>query len=101
MLFATILLLHIAAAIVTGMVSLGALYIAVSSKFEWYRSTALFLAGIAAFEVVTGTILIGLTPNISSAYLQGHIALYLSYCLTVEVLLYIWKASRSFTLTAQ
>ena len=102
MLYTAILFIHISALFVTLAVGAYALYAVAFSKSEHYRTSAVLLGCIAAFEVFTGTTLALLSPTLSASALTLHIALYLGACLAVELLLFarVKKISGIFPLAA-
>jgi glucose uptake protein GlcU len=89
MLYSIALASHLFAAAVTGVVILFASFAMVRSKREWYRSSALSLGVVAAFEVVSGVVLTVLSTTFTAQDLSSHMALYLGVCLAVETFLYI------------
>ena len=66
-----------------------------------YRTCALTLSGLAAFEVLSGVLLAAASSTVSAASLCANIALYMSLVAVVEALLFIKmkKLSMSFPLT--
>ncbi|MDB5225486.1 MAG: hypothetical protein JWL87_438 [Candidatus Adlerbacteria bacterium] len=88
MLYQAILALHLLATIAT-LVAIGyALYSVVRKREDSYARAALWLGGIAAFEVLTGTALAVLSPTLLASSLVMHIALYLGVCVGVEALVF-------------
>ncbi|HYF13087.1 MAG TPA: hypothetical protein VD928_02210 [Candidatus Paceibacterota bacterium] len=89
MFYALILASHISVAVITGIVILFALYAIARGKSHVYRNTALTLALVAALQVISGTLLALLSPDVTAASLSAHIAVYLGVCVIVEALLFI------------
>ena len=89
MLYITLLVLHLSAAAITGAIIAFSFYVMGRSLRGLYRTCALALGTIAAFEVVSGVLLAVASPNLSATSLSAHMALYLGVCLTVETFLYI------------
>jgi hypothetical protein len=89
MLYGIILALHIAAACITMAIIAGAAYALFTSKHAWYKPVALSLAAIAALQVMSGIVMIGLNPELSALKVGLHLAIYLSVCLLVEGALYL------------
>ena len=102
MVYTGLLVLHIAAAIATIGLIANALYIVLRGREAWYRFSALALAGVAAFEIISGTALTLLSPELTAASLTFHIVAYLGICAGVEALLFIKmkKISLPFPLAA-
>lgn len=97
-----ILALHVLATIAT-VGALGYALYSLHRKIETaYRKAALAIGSIAAFEVVSGTLLAVLSTTVTAAGLVIHIAAYLGFCLAVEALLFnrIRKTSVSFPVGA-
>ncbi|HVV39249.1 MAG TPA: hypothetical protein VHD31_02885 [Candidatus Paceibacterota bacterium] len=80
--------LHLATAALTGAVILYALYAVLRGHVQMYRSIALALAGVAAFEVFSGTVLAITSPDLSATALSLHILEYLGVCAVVEAALF-------------
>ena len=82
-------MLHIAAALVTvGLVGY-AIVCMMRSKSSAYRTVAFAIVVAAIFEVSTGVILIGLSPELSVTKVGAHIGFYLGACLITEVALFV------------
>jgi uncharacterized membrane protein len=89
MLYASVLIGHISTAILTGLVIFYILYAVVKAKTTHYSFLAILLAAIAAVEVVSGTLLIYVSPTATPLSVALHMTAYLSVCAGVEVLLYV------------
>ena len=89
MTYTAVLAVHIISACVTGAVIFYTLYVLALNKDTLYRICALVLGLIAAFQVLTGTILAILSPELSAAALSVHIVAYLGVCLGVEIPLFV------------
>lgn len=100
MLHAVILGSHIIAACITGVIIFYALYIAARGTATLYRNAALSLGFVAAFEVLSGTVLALISPELSAASLGLHIALYIGVCIIVESILFMRMSIRLFPLRA-
>ena len=101
MIYQAVLILHILAAVVSGVVALYTLYVLRFSVDQLYKTCALALGFISAFEVFSGTVLAVLSPELSAAALSLHISLYLGACFFLEAFLFIrmQKAILAFPLT--
>jgi hypothetical protein len=88
MLYQMIFVLHILGALLTGVIGSYALVQLWNKTAENYRKSALMLGGIASFEVLTGTILSVVSPQISAASLCGRIFLYLAIVGVIESVLF-------------
>jgi len=86
--YAVILIFHIITACVTAIVITYALWVVVRSEASRYRMSALLLGFIVAIQVLTGTVLAIMSPELSAASLTLHIAVYLGACFSVELLLF-------------
>ena len=89
MLYPLILLLHIGAACITIGLAAYAVYTLWQDRNTAYRSLALAIGAVAAFEVFTGTALAVLSPEISALYLSTHIVAYVGACLVIEAFLFV------------
>ncbi len=100
MTYSIVLGFHLAAAAVTGIVILFAMYSLFREMSAYYRAAALALGFIAAFEVLSGTALAILSPQLSAAALSLHIVEYLGVCAIAESLLFarMQKLSLAFPL---
>lgn len=87
--YALILSGHVIAAIATIVLVAYALYIVVRGNSAQYRFSALALAGVASFEVISGTVLTLLSPELTALSLVPHIVSYLGICIAVEMLLFM------------
>lgn len=87
--YSAILIVHIAGAVATGIVTLYASGAMLLKRSELYRRLALVLAAVASFEVVTGTALAVLSANVTVASVCGSIALYVAAIACVEVILFM------------
>ncbi len=88
MAYGIILGLHIGAALATLGGVVYALYAIVGENRGAYRWLAYAIGTLAVFEVISGTLLAGVSPNVSLLQLTSHIVAYLIVCAAVEVLLY-------------
>jgi hypothetical protein len=88
MIYASVLAAHLLTAAVTGVVIFFGLFAAIRSKSGWYKNLALALGFVAALEVMTGTVLAFVSPNISAFSLTLHIGEYLGVCVAVEAILF-------------
>lgn len=87
--YTAILFLHIGAALTTaGFIGIS-LFALLGKKEAWYRSSALSIGAVAAFQIFSGTVLAFLSPELTAAYLTMHVALYLGVCFMVEALLFM------------
>ena len=102
MTYLVVLALHLAAALVTGLVIVYALFALWRQKSDSYRLCALLLGSIAGFEVLSGTVLAIVSPTFSASALSIHIFEYLGVCLVAEWLLFarMRKVSLAFPLAA-
>ena len=94
MLYPLILLLHIGAACITIGLAAYALYVLWQGKSASYRTSALTLGFVAAFQVFSGTVLAVLSPELSAVYLSTHIAAYIGACMFIEALLFVRMSIR-------
>ena len=101
MTYSIILALHLTAAAVTGVIIFFALFAVLRGKSAWYKTAALALGSIAAFEVFSGTLLAIVSPTISATSLSLHIFEYLGVCLAVEALLFVRMKKVSLTFPLQ
>ncbi len=87
--YTALLVVHIVGAVVTGCALVLGGAAMVAGKSSAYRLTAIALGSLAAFEVVTGTLLAIFSPTVSVISVCGNIALYLIVVAVVLVPLYI------------
>jgi hypothetical protein len=97
-LYIVVLTVHILGAIVTGLVGGFSLYAVLKGVAEKYRTSALALGALAAFEVVTGAFLAVISVEISAAAICSRVFIYLSFVAIVEMLLFngMKKSSQAF-----
>jgi len=102
MTYALVLALHLTAAAVTGVVLLSTLFVLWRHNSTLYRLCALVLGSVAAFEILSGTVLAIVSPQLSAAGLSVHIAEYLGVCAIAEAMLFarMHRASLAFPLAA-
>lgn len=89
MMYVAILVAHIFAACVTIAIIGLALYSVARGKSEWYRRCAFALAYVAGFEIISGTLLAVVSPEVSPLYVGTHLLAYLVICLVVEAMLIV------------
>lgn len=89
MTYLTVLALHLALVVTTGLVGLVAVFAALRGSVRLCKRVAVFLAVIATLEVITGVLLAIISPTVEAASLGSHIALYLGVCVALEVALYV------------
>ena len=77
MAFGTLLALHISGAVLTALVALAACGIVLFRTSREYRTVAILLGLLAAFEVLTGTGLAIVSASVTVASVCGNIMLYL------------------------
>ena len=94
MFYPVILALHILAACITIGLAAYAVYTLWQDRNTAYRSLALAIGAVAAFEVFTGTALAVLSPELSAVYLSTHIAAYIGACMFIEALLFVRMSIR-------
>lgn len=87
--FTAILTAHIIGALLTALVALYACVAIVARQEVLYRAVATSLGALAAFEVVTGTLLAVISPSITAVSVCGNIAIYLAVVGLVLSLVYI------------
>lgn len=88
MLYETVLTVHIAAGVVTGLVASYAIATLWNHNASAYRATAISLGLLAAFEVLSGTSLSLLSPSVTALSICANILMYLSIVFFVEALLF-------------
>lgn len=101
MIYLLVLALHLGAAALTGVAIVYALQALVCNKSQSYRTAALSLGFIAAFEVLSGTVLAIVSPDLSASALSAHIVEYLGVCLVVESLIFVQMKKISFAFPLQ
>ncbi len=87
--YTAVLVVHILGALVTGVVALAAIVALIARKREWYRTAAVALAFLAAFEVMTGTALAFLSIEVSVASVCANIAVYLALVACIESVMWM------------
>ncbi len=89
--------LHIAGGCVTLGVAVYAAFGMWRARVEQYRTLAIGLGMLAAFEIVTGALLSIVSIDISAATLCNRIVLYLTFVFCVELMLLVRIKNASLT----
>ena len=89
MTYTTILALHLALTVTTGLIGVTAVFAALRGSARLCKNVAIFLAITAGLEVATGVILAVISPTVEALSLGSHIALYLGVCAALEVALLV------------
>jgi hypothetical protein len=89
MIYGALLGIHLFGAALTGLAIVYALIVMARGQTTHYRNVALFLGGLSAFEIATGTTLAILSSQVTAVSLCHNIALYLTACFVTEALLYV------------
>ena len=92
---------HIVGAVFTGVVGIVSGAALMHNKSSQYVYLAILLGLMATFEVLTGTVLAILSPQVSALALCGEIALYLGGVAFVEALLFARMRGMSITFPTQ
>jgi len=85
--YQTIVLLHIAGALASGTVGAWSLVTVAKRLSHFFQLQAHLLAALATFEILTGTTLAVLSPQMTAQSLCANIALYLFAVAFLEALL--------------
>jgi hypothetical protein len=87
--YSAILVAHITGAVVTAVVAFFALLAMMMRNEHVYRRAAVMLASLAAFEVVSGTVLAVMSASVSVASICGNIGLYVAAVAALEAVLFM------------
>lgn len=84
-----ILVLHLIGASATAFVGAYALVVLWNHFEDTYRRIAIILGALAAFEILSGTLLSALSLTVSAVSVCERLALYLSLVTIIEALLFV------------
>lgn len=87
MIYQSILAFHLIGAIISGLIVLYALYAMHAEQIAVYRRIALVLWALAAFESVSGVMLLMLKPELSVMMVCSRLVIYLFIIGSVEAML--------------
>ncbi len=89
MIYTSVLALHLALTITTGLIGLVGAFALVLGNARLCKRVAIFLAVTAGLEVATGVLLAFVSPTVDAVSLSSHIALYLGACAALEAALFV------------
>lgn len=88
MTYQLVLALHLVGALATAIIALYALYALRINKGELFRKIAITVGGLAAFEILSGTLLAVLSSELTTKMVCNRLAIYLGVVATVEVMIF-------------